>query len=44
MTYRNGRGRADFGVTLDTAMKTVAAPLLVHNLNIWIEFVLSYVD
>jgi len=25
-------------------MKTVAAPLLVHNLNIWVEFVLSYVD
>lgn len=44
MTDGNGRGRADFRVTLEAGMKSIAAPLLAHNLNIWVEFVSSYVD
>jgi hypothetical protein len=31
MTDRNGRGRADFRVTLNVRMKTVAVPPLVHK-------------
>jgi hypothetical protein len=43
VTDRNGRGRVDFRVTLDAGMKTVSAPLLVHNLIIWVVM-WSYVD
>ena len=44
MTDGNGKGREDFRVILKAGMRTAAAQPLAHNLNIWVEFVSSYVD